>query len=99
MIDTATERISDYPTRAATSALPTTALATPAQDARRVRDELSLMARFLRSDLPVVLATVTAFAIILIVLPIVVRLDSQRFAVLAAFWVAGWIALLLGPTS
>jgi hypothetical protein len=92
MIDVTTERISDYPIRAATSALPTTALAsTTAQDARRVRDELDLMARFLRSDLPVAAATIVAFAVVMAALPVVVALDSQLVTVLLALVIGGWL--------
>jgi hypothetical protein len=94
MIDTATERTSDYSTRAATSALPTTALATTAQDIRRVRDELSLMTRFLRSDLPVALTTILAFAIILAAVPVVIALNSQLVSVLLAFVIAGWLQFM-----
>ena len=91
MTDVTTERISDYSTRAATEALPTTALAITVQDARAVRDELGLMTRFLDSNVPLALTTVLAFAIILAAVPAVIALDSQLLAVVLALVIGGWL--------
>src|SRR6476646_8945913 len=51
----------------------------------------SLMERFLRSEFPVVLTTVLAFAMILVALLLVVLLDSQLVTVLLALVIGGWL--------